>query len=422
MRPVMIVNYAFPPFGGAASRRVVKMVRHLGRLGRPCLVVTAPRVINPLIDSSLAHEVPPETPVIRTRSLEPVPPPGKDWPWMLTFRRLINVPLVPNVSVLWAAMAALPALAAAREYKPSAILCSAPEFSSFLVGAFVKRLTGVPLVLDYRDEWSFHPDKEASVKGSVAREAKRDLEAWLERKLLTYADAVIANTEGFKREFIERLGADPARIEVIPNGFDDDDYKGVGSGEVEEHLIVNLGSVDHPSLLPPELFAAMDEAAGRRGVTITLKFIGKTAPELERVIRGLEYERLNLVFTGFMPYAEALAELERASLCLMMVDDAPGRERYHNLKLFDYMRARKPMLVYGPKKSMIAAAAEQSGLGRPMERGDLTGLSSFLDQWLAGSLPSEPNEEFIQTFNWATLAKRLESVLDKIEREHGIFD
>ena len=41
-----------------------------------------------------------------------------------------------------------------RETRHDVILVSGPPFSSFLIGAKLSRETGVPLVLDYRDEWT----------------------------------------------------------------------------------------------------------------------------------------------------------------------------------------------------------------------------------------------------------------------------
>jgi glycosyltransferase involved in cell wall biosynthesis len=418
MTRLLIINYAFPPFGGAASRRVAKLVKYLGRLGYRSIVITAPRIINPLRDEVALKDVPPDAVVIRTRSLEPLPPLGKDMPRLLALRRLLNVPMVPDVSLLWAICAVPPALSAARKHAPAAVLCSAPEFTSFLVGAAVKAVTGLPLILDYRDEWSFHPVKMQSLKGSSARKLKQSLELRLERRLAHYADRVIANTEAFKKEFIARLGLDPGRVRVISNGFDPEDFPEnapAAAGPDGPVIVAHLGSVDHESMLPAELLSALDRAGEAQGKKIELRLIGNIYPELRRRMAERASSRLAVVMPGFLPAREALAELSVSRLNLLILEDFPGKERYHNLKLFDYLAAGAPILVYGPKQSMIAELAVKSGLGRVVERGDEKGLTGFFADFLAGKIKTSPDRGCIESFSWENQAGKVAELIEEAQ-------
>jgi glycosyltransferase involved in cell wall biosynthesis len=429
MARLLIINYAFPPFGGAASRRVAKMVKYLDRLGHQCVVVTAPRIINPLTDQATLNDVPQSTAVIRTLSLEPVPRPGRETPWLLLLRRAINVPMIPNVTLLWAICAVRPAIAAAKRHKPDAVLCSAPEFPAFLVGAAVKAATGLPLILDYRDEWSFHPEKEQSVKGSPLKKIKQSMELALERRLARYADRVIANTDAFKEQFIIKLHLPADRIKVIPNGFDPDDFpepgsigpKAASSGPDEKtpppKVVTFLGSVDHESLLGPELLAALDRAAGRAGRPVELRLVGNIYPELRRRIEAESYSNIELISTGFLPARKALARLFESDLNLLVIDDIPGKERYHNLKLFDYLRAGAPLLVYGPAESMMAEVAMQSGLGNVVERGDEAGLYRAFTRFLNNELAVRPDGDYIRGFAWSRLAGEIAKLIEELGKD-----
>lgn len=409
----MFINLAFPPFGGAASRRVTKMVKHLAPLGYRSAVVTAPRVVGPLIDLESLKDVPEGTEVIRTLSLEPVPPPGREWPLMMEFRRILNVPMVPNVSVLWAVCAAVPAIRAARRHKPAAIVCSAPEFASFLVGAAVKGALGTPLVLDYRDEWSWHPVKMESVRGSALRGAKRGLEERLEGALCRYADMVIANTDGFKEMFISRLGLPGDKAAVIPNGYDPDDFPEVPGGRPRnEFVITYLGSVDHASLLPPELFEALARAADGAGADIVLRVVGNVYPELRGKVEAMAGDGVRVDFRGFLPAREALGFVLEGDANLLVLDDIEGKERYHNLKLFDYMFARKPILLYGQDPSEMARAVRGSGLGVVVRRGDAEALAAALSDLVSGRAGADPNEEYIALYDYGRLAAELASLIE----------
>ena len=68
---------------------------------------------------------------MRTGTLEPVSPS------LAGVRRILNVPMIPSVTMLWAVCAIEPALRAVREHNPRAIFCSGPQFSGFVTGAII---------------------------------------------------------------------------------------------------------------------------------------------------------------------------------------------------------------------------------------------------------------------------------------------
>src|SRR5882672_8507353 len=68
---VLVIAYAFPPVGGAGVQRVLKLVKYLPRHGVTASVLTARDPSVPVLDTSLEHDVPPGTEVLRVRTLEP---------------------------------------------------------------------------------------------------------------------------------------------------------------------------------------------------------------------------------------------------------------------------------------------------------------------------------------------------------------
>lgn len=405
MSRLMVINYGFPPFGGAASRRVTKLVKYLDRQGWQSVVITAPRIINPLIDESSLDDVPASCAVIRTPSLEPVAPPGREASLLLGLRRVMNIPMIPDVSFLWAVCAVPYALRAMSEYKPRAIVCSAPEFTSFLVGAVVKARSGKPLIVDYRDEWSNHPLKEQSALHSPLRRAKQKLTLALEARLAHYADRLVANTPAFKEEFTRLLAVPSEKIRVISNGFDTDDFPPPGEPPSDRIIVTHLGSIDHESLVPVNLLEALDLAARAHRKNVDLRLVGNIRKDLKNIINGLEFNNLKIEMTSFLSARAALAKLWESHLNLILIDRIPGKERYHNIKLFDYLYSRRPMLVYGPGESMIAEVARKSGLGRICEWDDDRALNSVFEDFLSGEFKVVPDEEYISRFDWTRLSE-----------------
>ena len=61
--------------------------------------------------------------------------------------------LQPDPQILWNPSAFRAAAQTLRTQTHDAILVTGPPFSSFLLGCKLKHHFGIPLVLDFRDEW-----------------------------------------------------------------------------------------------------------------------------------------------------------------------------------------------------------------------------------------------------------------------------
>src|SRR5262245_20547383 len=68
---VLYVAYEFPPVGGAGVQRTTKFVKYLPEFGWDVSVLTVANPSVPLLDHSLADEIPADTVVCRAPTLEP---------------------------------------------------------------------------------------------------------------------------------------------------------------------------------------------------------------------------------------------------------------------------------------------------------------------------------------------------------------
>src|SRR4029453_3329548 len=78
-----------------------------------------------------------------------------------------------------------------REVAHDAILVSAPPFSSFLIGTALAAGAGLPLVLDYRDEWNISSAYWENKR--VGRLSQR-LQQAMQRRVVRQASALLATT------------------------------------------------------------------------------------------------------------------------------------------------------------------------------------------------------------------------------------
>ena len=162
LRRVLFISYAYPPTGGGGVQRSVKFTKYLPETRWRPTVLTAANPSVPVQDSDLSGDLDPETVVLRARTFEPsyavkqkLVSTGK--PSRVSLRSLVRQAgmsvLQPDPQVLWNPLAYRMASTALRQTPHEVIYVTGPPFSSFLLGRSLKRRFGLPLVLDFRDEW-----------------------------------------------------------------------------------------------------------------------------------------------------------------------------------------------------------------------------------------------------------------------------
>lgn len=92
---------------------------------------------------------------------------------------------------------------------------------SHLAGCLAAQLAGAKLVLTTHSLEPHRPWKREQLGTAY------DASTWIERTAYRSADGVVAVSEAMKRDVVDLYGVDPARVEVIPNGIDPDEYRPV---------------------------------------------------------------------------------------------------------------------------------------------------------------------------------------------------
>src|SRR5213592_2104452 len=218
---VLLVTLYWPPAGGGGVQRPLKMATHLPSLGIETHVL-APD------DPKWLHrdeELPPPTQafVHRARYLGPrARMPSEELHGLegtdklmaqakLAYRRI----LIPDASVTWLPTAVPAAVRLVKREGIDAVITTSPPLSMNLIGASVKRLTGIPWVADLRDSVVQNADLRFEKRAVQAKE--KALEQVV-RVIARSADAVVAVSEPIADEV---RGFDPAgEVRVIPNGCD----------------------------------------------------------------------------------------------------------------------------------------------------------------------------------------------------------
>jgi len=376
-RHLGLLSWYLPPHTNAGVFRPASWLRHSEAAGWR-LTAVGGRV--PASEQALGGEL--RAQVGADNRLIEITPSGREPAWRLTPD--VDGGFVNAVDMAHALVDAV------RDDLPVAIVATGPPFSTFVGGYLASKRLGRPLVLDYRDEWSECPFDFVS-KG-------RDNRIW-ELRCLQHAAAVIYTTESLRRHAIASFPeVDLARkATVIPNGTELDDFAPPGSPAAspagEPFTLVHVGALAGHTP-PGPLLSALDEgfAGGRLARdALAVHFIGRRSKEAEAALAAVGCQH-SITLIDQVPKREAIARMQAASALLLIAD--PRLARYMPSKLFDYVAARRPVLVYG-HDGEASRVVEQLGIGvRCSPEDGCTGLARALDR--LRTLPMTPQEAAVQ--------------------------
>ena len=267
---------------------------------------------------------------------------------------------------------------------PNIVLASGPPFHVFVSAYYVAKWFGVPLVLDYRDEWTECPFDFVSA-------GKQD--RFWERRCLAAADAVLFTTDShLKHQLAKFPELSAKKAHLVPNGWEPDDFidRDIQALNQQQETIKTFNLVHVGALSghnPPddflnalaELFA--NEPLWRERIRVS--FIGRRSPATASALESFPYQA-NIQIIDHVSKREASRRMQEADVLLLLA--GPELERYLPGKLFDYVASGQPILIFGypGESSMIL---ESLGIGQlcPPSAGALLGQKLT---WLLNANPS----------------------------------
>lgn len=317
--------------------------------------------------------------------------------------------LVPDLEVVgWMPFAMAGARRLVRAGDFDCVITTSPPASGHLIGV-VLRARGVPWVADFRDGWRFESQRPRPALWGLDR-----LDRELERLVVTRADAVSAVTPPIAADLALRFGREVA---TITNGFDPEamdvsDSSGQSLFTPGQTTLVHTGTLSYGGRpLGPlldavnHLKASAPASAHRLEVTLVGPVTDAERAQVEQA--GLS-DTVRL--TGSVSHPTALA-LQRAADGLLVIT-GPGQSGVATGKLYEYLRARRPILVIGDETA-AARIVQQTGAGVAVDRDDPAALAAALRRLVESpeELPS-PTDEAAARFGYPALAKQMAGLVE----------
>jgi glycosyltransferase involved in cell wall biosynthesis len=439
LRRVLFVCYQFPPVGGAGVQRPTKFVKYLRQFGWEATVLMPSNPSVPVFDESLLAELPDDQLVIKAPTWEPdyrvksqvaggtsASATGLRHKVRRIARRAAGLVLQPDPQMLWIPQAYRAGCRLLKELRHDAIFATAPPYSDFVLGALLKRKSGLPLILDYRDEWDLSSKYlENSQHDRFSLFAQERLQRWVLRR----ADAVVATTRASTHRLDERIASagGTARTECIYNGYDEVDFP--VPCPVDDHAeraadrkfrLVYAGTLWNLTSVAPvaEAVARLRDVSPELLSRLELVFVGRKLPAQHELLRQIAAAGCTVIEQDYCEHHQIPGLLRSADGLCLLLSEAPGAERVVPAKLFEYLAAGKPILGICPSGES-ADLLKQSQPESHFIPSDVAGIARWLETNIrsceAGEVRSHRvRNNSVEQFSRRAQAGQLAGLLDQL--------
>lgn len=397
-RHALMVAWSLPPLFSGGTPRPCSFLRHAGEFGWRVTALGGPMPTNPSPAGLAAMAaLPPGLNILR--STRPDLRPSHR-----LFDRLVDI----DGSLLDAIALYRAGLAGLRDDPPAVVFASGPPFCVFVAGLFLARAFGARLVLDYRDEWTLNPFDYV--------EPGR-LDHWWERRCLRAADKVVYVSDAFLEAHHTAFPSLDCRDGVvIPNGWETEPAPDAGvtcqGGET-----VRIGYVGTLAKFTPTgpFLAAINEIVAAKSdfaETVRVTLVGPKSVDEEANIAAFPHPAM-IESIGLLPKEKADAMMRDFDALLLIT--TPAYKRYLTSKLYEYIAARVPVLVFG-HRGEASDLVERIGAGLFVAEGDPRGLFNAIEKLRSGRfvIDTQAVDAWLAAHHRRPLAQRLFSLLDEV--------
>jgi glycosyltransferase involved in cell wall biosynthesis len=407
-RRVLVLAYYFPPVGGAGVQRTLKFVKHLPSFGWDATVISSRSRAYGARDESLVEEIPPSARVDRTRALPLARYLGYAL-HRLRLRRLRAFVLWPDGGLGWMPFALVAALRVVRRDGSDVIFSTSAPYGSHLVALVVARLTHLPWVADFRDEWTANPHL-AGQPWVLRRLSER-----AERAITRRATRIVVAADYF---VLAGLPVNDARRVEILNGVDEADLPDdeAPAPPEDRFVLAHVGTLyelqDPTRAL--RVLAALNERGAVDGERIEVRLVGNVWIPGYAPPAGVRVET-----TGYVDHGRAIAEMRAATALLLYV---PATSLAPSGKLFEYLASGRPVLCLARSDNLASRLVREWGAGAVADPDDDAAIEEALltlwRQWEADGLPDREDvrARVLEQYSRRVAAERLAEVFEDARR------
>ena len=212
---------------------------------------------------------------------------------------------------------------------------------------------------------------------------------------------VIFVTKSTQEDYINKYSLLKNKSHVLYWGYNEDDFQKITVQNKinNEETITHSGNIfDYQN--PVELWKRIRKEIDG-GKKLKLKFIGTVSPLIKKEI---EINNLKQVteFIGFLPYLKMLEEIKKSSYLLVCASE----KRHVPGKLFEYLRAGKPILAFGNENDEVKKIITDANAGMMFK------YNEDPEEFFKKAILFRTNMDFIKKFDRKNIAEEFARILN----------
>ncbi|TXT34507.1 MAG: glycosyl transferase group 1 [Chitinophagaceae bacterium] len=415
MKKVLIISYYWPPAGGIAVQRCLKFAKYLREYGWEPIIHT-----------------PENSTLLKTKIWEPYNLfkfiTGKkkeerihnvfleeDEP---TFAHKLSIWIrgnifIPDARKFWIRPSVNNIIKFVEENHVDALFTNGPPQSNHMIAYGVKRKLGIPWHADFQDPWTqvdYFPQLMLNPVSMMIHKV-------MEQRVFKNADKVTICSKTWKDD-LESIGAKD--VGLIVWGYDEDDFKDIKVELSPKFTLSHYGSLG-PDRNAKTLWNALSilvKEDPQFKCDLEIELAGFIGYSITKEIESLGLKN-NLVLFTHLNRRETLERMHRSQVLLLILNDMPNVNGRLPGKLFEYLAARRPILVIGPDESDASEIIHGVNAGYTCGFNDLektvATVRDLYAKFKQGNLL--PSENDISQYSNRNLTKKLADFLDQIVNE-----
>ena len=428
---ILVINYYWPPSGGPAVQRWLKLTQLLADRGFEPHVLTVDEhyATYPFIDESLNEQVDQRVVVHKTRTRELFwlyrktigrgAVPGSAFanesnpgPLKKLSRFVRGNFFIPDPRKGWNAYAIAKGSELIEAYQIPTIVTAGPPHSSHLIGKALKQQHAVQWMIDFHDYWTDVSYYDMFYRLPCSR--KRD--ARLEKEVIAECDQAITHCRSSRRILAEKTAVPShEKVNVITMAYDEQ-LLSRPSEPPQDRLAITYTGTIADFYEPAVLFRALGRLMRKYPqAPVEVRLVGVVGEQVQQLVQE---EGLTEVVTetGYVPRRTAVDYLMTSS-AIVMINPYFKNERYHVPgKIYEYLASHKPILNIAPTDGETAEIIRECGAGQTFERHMEEELLAYLEglysQWQANpDLDVKGNEACVRQFAYNQEGDKLARIL-----------
>ncbi|MDR2010663.1 MAG: glycosyl transferase family 1 [Bacteroidales bacterium] len=391
MKKVLVISYYWPPSGGIGVHRCLKFVKYLQDFGWEPVVYAPLNAQYEYCDDTNFKDIPENITIIRRKILEPFglfkkisgrKKTDSANPIYLRDRKPKPIDkmaiwirgnlFIPDARKFWIRPSVKFLKKYLKENPVDVIFSDGPPHTNTMIACKLSKKTGIPWLMDFQDPWT-QVDYYSMLK--IGKRADR-IHHKLEREAFNTAKKTTIVSPTWKKD-LESIGA--TNVDVIVWGYDEDDFGKEDMILDEDFSIIHAGQLGFDR--KPDTFIKVlgdiKKENPEFAKNLKIKFAGKVDYSIIELIND---NGLADNYTGFgnIPRPQALEITLKAHILFLPLNKADNAKGRIPGKLFENIRAKRPILCLGPTDSDVSNILKETNTGKTFEYDDYENIKKYI--------------------------------------------